>query len=44
MVRLKRWLKKLWSILTWPYRKIKQEIEFRKKLKEIQKKDPFIYK
>ena len=38
------YLKKLWHILIWPYTKIKDEIRFRKRLKELQKKDPFIYK
>jgi hypothetical protein len=32
-----RWLKRLWN-------KIKEEIRYRKKLKELKKKDPFIYK
>ncbi len=31
------WIKKL-------YQKIKQEIAYRKRLKELKKKDPFIYK
>ncbi len=31
------WIKNLW-------RKVKQEIAYRKRLKEIKKKDPFIYK
>ena len=38
------WLKKLWAILTWPYYKIKEKIAFKKKMKELRKKDPFIYK
>ena len=38
------YLKKLWHILIWPYTKIRDEIRFRKRLKELQKKDPFIYK
>jgi len=37
-------LKKLWSLITWPYRKITLEIRYRKKLKELKKRDPFIYK
>jgi hypothetical protein len=32
------------NLLTWPYRRIREEIRFRKKLKEMRKKDPFIYK
>lgn len=35
------WLK---NIIMWPYRRIKEEIQFRKRLKELRKKDPFIYK
>jgi len=31
------WIKKLWN-------KIRQEIKYRKRLKELKKKDPFIYK
>lgn len=38
------YLKKCWSILTWPYNKIKEEIRFRKRMKELRKRDPFIYK
>ena len=49
------WLKKIrdaigftilaiWEIIIWPYTYIRDEIRFRKKLKELRKKDPFIYK
>jgi hypothetical protein len=38
------WLKKIWAITIWPYTYIKEEIAFRKKIKELRKKDPFIYK
>jgi hypothetical protein len=31
------WIKNLWN-------KIRQEIKYRKRLKELKKKDPFIYK
>lgn len=31
------WIKNLWN-------KIQQEIKYRKRLKELKKKDPFIYK
>jgi hypothetical protein len=44
MVSFKRILKKIWGIITWPYYRIKEEIAFRKKMKELRKKDPFIYK
>jgi len=38
------YLKKVWRILIWPYTKIRDEIRFRKRLKELRKQDPFIYK
>jgi hypothetical protein len=38
------WLKKIWRIIIWPYTYIKDEIAFRKRMKELRKKDPFIYK
>lgn len=55
MVFIKKYLKKIctvicnsskfvWNLITWPYRRIKEEIEFRRKIKELRKKDPFIYK
>jgi len=37
-------IKKVWSIFIWPYTRVKEEIRFRKRLKELRKKDPFIYK
>jgi hypothetical protein len=45
MVRIiKKILKKIWDIIAWPYRKVKEEIKFRKRMKELREKDPFIYK
>jgi len=44
MVHIKKILKKIWNILTWPYYRVKEEIAFRKRVKEMKKKDPFIYK
>jgi hypothetical protein len=44
MVYIKQTLTKIWSILAWPYNKIKEELHFRKRLKELRKRDPFIYK
>jgi hypothetical protein len=38
------YLKMIWNIITWPYTRIRDEIRFRKRLKELRKKDPFIYK
>jgi len=34
----------VWRIIIWPYTRITEELRFRKKLKELRKKDPFIYK
>ena len=33
-----------WRILIWPYTRIREELRFRKRLKELREKDPFIYK
>jgi hypothetical protein len=40
-------MKRIKKILSWPknlINKIKLEIRYRKKLKELRKRDPFIYK
>ncbi len=37
-------MQKIIDILLWPYRKIKDHYEFKKKMKELRKRDPFIYK
>jgi len=37
-------MKKLWEIITWPWHAIRDEYKFRKRLKELRKKDPFNYK
>tara|TARA_B100000035_G_scaffold164026_1_gene139768 strand:- start:1218 stop:1334 length:117 start_codon:yes stop_codon:yes gene_type:complete len=37
-------VQKLIRFITWPWRKWKEEREFKKRLKELRKKDPFIYK
>ncbi len=37
-------VRKIIKFITWPYRWVRDEIRFRKKLKELRKKDPFIYK
>ena len=37
-------IKKIWRAITWPYDKIRNEIKFRKRMRELKKKDPFIYK
>ena len=41
---IKKVFRKIWDTITWPYYKIKEEIKFRKRMKELRKKDPFIYK
>ena len=38
------YLKKLWRILIWPYTYVVTELRYRKRLKELKKRDPFIYK
>ena len=37
-------VQKIILFITWPWRKIKSEIKFRQRLKELRKRDPFIYK
>jgi len=37
-------MQKIIDIVLWPYRKIKEHIEFKKRMKELRKRDPFIYK
>ena len=37
-------MKKLWDIITWPYRAMVDHYKFKKRLKELRKKDPFTYK
>jgi len=38
------WLKKLKQFITWPYRKWQEHRKFKKRIKELRKRDPFIYK
>ena len=38
------WLKKVKQFITWPYRKWKEHREYKKRIKELKKRDPFIYK
>lgn len=42
--KVKAVFRKLWEIIKMPYVKIKRELEYRKRLKELKKRDPFIYK
>ena len=38
------WLKNVWYWLTTPYRTWKENKELEKRIEELRKKDPFIYK
>ena len=33
----------LTNLVLWPYRKIKEELAYRKRLKELKESDPFVY-
>lgn len=44
MVYIKQALKKIWDTLAWPYYKVKEERAFKKRMEELRKRDPFIYK
>jgi len=38
------YLKKLWEVLKTPYTKYKEHRAFKKRMAELKKQDPFIYK
>lgn len=38
------YIKLIWNWILAPYRYIQQELKLRKRIKELKKKDPFIYK
>jgi len=38
------YLKKIWDIVIWPYTWYKEHKRFKKRMEELRKKDPFIYK
>jgi hypothetical protein len=38
------YLKKIWSTISAPYTKWKEERAFKKRMEELRKRDPFIYK
>ena len=42
-LKIKRKFQKLWYYICWPYNWLILELKYRKKLKELRKKDPFIY-
>jgi hypothetical protein len=37
-------MKKLIEFLSWPYRKYKERQAWKKRLEELRRRDPFIYK
>jgi hypothetical protein len=42
--KINNFIKKIWNFLTTPYRRIKRELGYKKRLAELKKRDPFIYK
>jgi len=42
--KIKAFIRKILDLLKMPYIKYKREMEYRKRLKELKKRDPFIYK
>ena len=38
------YLKKIWYWVTWPYTTYKEHRAFKKRMEELRKRDPFIYK
>jgi hypothetical protein len=42
--KIKLYISALWDLITWPIRWYKDRQEFKKRMKELQEKDPFIYK
>ena len=44
MVRVKELLKKVYYFVTSPVRKLVNYIKYKKKIRELLKRDPFIYK
>ena len=38
------YLKKIWYWVTWPYTEYKEHRAFKKRMEELRKRDPFIYK
>jgi hypothetical protein len=37
-------MRKIWELITWPYRAIKEHYAFKKRMKELRDRDPFIYR
>ena len=38
------WLRKIWSKICYPYTEWKRQRMLKKKIEELKKRDPFIYK
>jgi hypothetical protein len=38
------WLKKIWGWITWPVTEFKRKRKIKKRIEELKKQDPFIYK
>jgi hypothetical protein len=41
---MKKMLRKIWEIITWPVTEYKKRKELKARLEELRKRDPFIYK
>lgn len=41
---MKKMLRKIWEIITWPATEYKKRKELKARLEELRKRDPFIYK
>lgn len=37
-------MKKIWEIITWPLTEYRRKKALKKKMEELRKRDPFIYK
>jgi|TARA_R110002167_G_scaffold178239_1_gene377955 hypothetical protein len=44
ITKIKACIRKIIDLLSMPWIKLKRELEYRKRLKELKKRDPFIYK
>lgn len=38
------WLKNIWEKITYPYYEWKRQRDLKRKIEELKKRDPFIYK
>jgi len=37
-------MKKIIDVILWPYKRVKEYLSFKRKMKELKNRDPFIYK